>query len=91
MKYPKTLYQNVLLLDNKIVNWKTGTTHWKDVNKAFNNRQSLYILNYAQHKLYVKFRKKVVNTLDENNAFFNDSSWYKQFELHENFNVLKPY
>lgn len=91
MKYPKILFQNVLLLDNKIVNWKTGKTHWKDIDKALNNRQPLYVLKQNKNNLSVRSKSKLINNIEENNEFFNDTSWYKQFELHEKFNLNKPY
>ena len=91
MKYPKILYQNVLLLDNKIVNWKTGTTHWKNVAKAFDNRQPLHILKENKDNLSVSSKSKLISNIKENNDFFTDNSWYKQFKLHEKFNLNKPY
>lgn len=89
----KTIYKNVLLSDGKIVNWKTGTTHWDSVSKAFHNRQPRFIFDMKEGMLSVSSVCKEVETDEENNAWFEDKEFYKQFEVHEKFpsSMFLPY
>lgn len=91
----KKLYKNVLLLDGKIVNWKTGTTHWDCVDKAFCNRQPEFIWYYNEDRLSVS---SIMNSFDEDNTesinkFFEDKNFHKQFQIHEDFpsGMFRPY
>lgn len=46
-------FKNVLLLDGKIVNWKTGATCWDTVEKAFCNRQFITLFDLVGSKRLV--------------------------------------
>ena len=94
MKYPRKVYKNVLLIDGKIVGWKTGETHWKSVEEATWSRQPMWIFfdEYIE-KISVESTSAIVHSDEENNRFFQDDQWYKQFEIHENFSpdMFLPY
>lgn len=89
----KTIYKNVLLLDGKIINWKTGSTYWDSVDKAFNNRQPEFIWHLNEDRLSVSSTNKLVKSDDENNQWFQDNEFYKQFKIHEDFpsSMFRPY
>lgn len=88
----KKMYKNVLLLDGKIINWKTGATHWDSVGKAVCNRQpSIIYYNYGV--LSVASVEKIITSPTENEEFFSDTTFYRQYELHEDYpkDMFKPY
>lgn len=95
MNYPKKLYANVLLLDVKIVNWKTGTSSWEN-GKWVMYRQPYFVLEELDiNRLTTETFTKAVFSTNENNLFFEKTSkdFYKMFTLHEKFqdNMFKPY
>jgi hypothetical protein len=96
MRYPRQLHRNVLLLDGKIINYRIGTTLWKDVGTAFNNKQHQWVFNIAMkesHRLSVDSMSAVVANVQENEEFFDDKEWFKQYSIHEDYgeHMFKPY
>lgn len=90
--YTRTLFANVLLRDGKIINWKTGKTSWENGN-WINSRQPINFIS-SDYDLRSETFKKVVNSVFENNLFFeNAKEFYKMYEIHELFpdSMLKPY
>jgi hypothetical protein len=90
--YPKTLFKNVLLSDGKIINWEIGTTCWDSVDKAFCSRQPLKLLEELG-QLTAQYESCVVHSAEENNAFFQDEAFFRQFPIHEQFPkfMFRPY
>lgn len=93
MKYPRKLYANVLLLDGKIINWKTGSTSWKN-DGWLSSSQPLWVFQ-EECDLQSKTIFFEANNDDENNKFFSVTSkdFYKKFEIHESYSksMNKPY
>lgn len=89
----ETIYRNVLLLDGKIVNWKTGSTHWDSVESAFNNRQFIQLFKLNPDRFTVASMSADIKSAIDRNNFFVDAEWYKQFELHEDYadKIYSPY
>ena len=72
-------YRSVLLLDNKIVNWKAGPhTVWRNVDEAFNNRQFSFLWRESNLNLSIDF-KEYKNEQD----FMNDYEWFDKWVIHE--------
>lgn len=94
MNYPRKLYANVLLLDGKIINWKTGEKTWED-ERYFNNRQPISKLMGKFDRLSSETFKFTANNSNENKLFFESYSkeFYQMFELHEDYSksMFKPY
>ena len=94
MTYPKTLYHSVLLLDGKIIGWKTANYGWDTVEKALCNRQAVnLILTATREQLSVACESAVVNDTEENNAFFDDKAFFERFPIHEDYPdfMFRPY
>ena len=96
MEYPKKLYANVLLFDDKIINFKTGTTNWEGL-KFWESRQPFWILYEKQfeNRLKSEVFSKIINSNEENEIFFRviSKEFYKMFEIHENYgeDMFRPY
>jgi hypothetical protein len=96
MEYSKKLYANVLLFDDKIINFKTGTTNWEGT-KFWASSQPLWIIHEKdfENRLRSEVFSKIVNSNEENNIFFRviSKEFYKMFEIHENYgeDMFKPY
>lgn len=79
--YPHNIFTSVILKDNKIILWKTGGHTLKD--------------NYLIDKTKYSYFENcfVANCKEEHDLIFEERSieWFKQWELHENFNGFSPY
>ena len=86
--YPHKIYASVLLLDNKIDNWKVGQYEWKDMGNITNYWKIDRINDYT-----VKTTFWEVNSSEEHNLIFTklSSEWFKQWELADDFMGGKPY
>jgi hypothetical protein len=100
--YPHELHANVLLLDGKIENWKTGgtkaeaefwpfTTRWK-VNRMrlvdYGQYESLDVGDYT-----VESKTWMVNNNQEHNDVFmaHASEWYRQWEHADDYKLGRAY
>jgi hypothetical protein len=86
-EYPHSLFASVLLLDNKIENWKVVNYPKKTL--SFTHYWNLDRLND-----YVSFNKEwIVNNDKEHNQVFEELApeWFKQWELADNYMWAKPY
>ena len=96
MEYPKKLYANVLLFDDKIISFKTGTKNWEG-SKFWESCQPLWFINEDnfENRLKSEVFSKIVNSNEENNIFFRviSKEFYKMFEIHENYgeHMFKSY
>ena len=95
-EYPRGVHLNVLLYDNMIINWKTGSVVWDSVDKAFNNRQPLWFLKRYLDEgavpLSVEHEIHICNSPEEVSAVFqNSDDFYKKWKLHPRFNLISPY
>ncbi len=95
-EYPKKLYKSVLLIDGKIANWKIGANGWKSLGRAFRNRHHSSIIDMSTidpSRLGTECVGYVVNNHKENNEFFRDRNWFKQFTIHEQYKdkILSPF
>ena len=96
MEYPKKLYANVLLFDDKIISFKTGTTDWEGT-KFWSSRQPIWIIDEDnfENRLKSEVFSKIINSNEENEIFFRviSKEFYKMFEIHENYgeDMFRPY
>jgi len=90
-EYPYVLHKSVLLIDGKIANWKTGKKVWDTLSAAWSSRQPLWSVKEEHDSIEVHHTSKEVHSTEENNAFFNDHEWFKQWPIHERFKGFKPY
>lgn len=97
LTYPLTLYANVLLVDGKIVNWKTGKHKWTEEN-VFNYRQPLnlcYSLIDQPDRITVKSFKFTAKNSKQDDLFHSTISreFYMMFDLHEEYpkSMFKPF
>lgn len=94
MEYPRKLYANVLLLDGKIINWKTGTKNWEESGWV-SSSQPLFIFQNLENDLRSEVFKFTANNTNENNLFFEKTAkeFYKMFEISELYPdfMSKPY
>lgn len=97
-EYPKTIHASVLLLDNKILNWKVGYTCWKTVDKALCSQQPVGVLLKFVHNpeaITVEHTSFVCNSAEEVNLLFTKKadSFYKKWKMSPLFpkDMIKPY
>ncbi len=90
--YPYTICINVLLSDNKIVNWKVGREHWKTTMDAFMSRMPLFV-HSQRLKCEVQSLCVEINSSEENRKAFGETAdkFYRQWEIHPDFDLSKPY
>lgn len=94
IEYPCKTYANVLLLDNMIVNWKVGKTHWNTVDRAFCNTQFLWVIKKANSDaLEVKSKEFICATKEERINVFEERAekFMKQWKIHPKFTGFDPY
>lgn len=93
---PYKIYANVLLLDGKIINWKTSrATCWDSPFTAFSNRQPMAAIKADPERLSVsnkifEFESKAANKEDFQD---NIKDFYMGFEIHPDFpeGMFRPY
>ena len=96
MEYPKKLYANVLLFDDKIINFKTRTKSWEGTG-FWSSQQPLWIIYEKdfENRLRSEVFSKIINSNEENEIFFRviSKEFYKMFEIHENYDedMFRPY
>lgn len=80
----RKIWANVVLKDGKLLFWRTGNEKYSicDFSKDFYTCHMRMIEEIASGR-YV-FRKQVANG-------FDDDSFYRKFELHEDFKGRRPY
>lgn len=80
----RRIWANVVLKDGKLLFWRTGNEKYSicDFNKDF-LRCHLHMLEEIASGRYA-FRKRAVSG-------FDDDSFYRNFELHEDFKGKRPY
>lgn len=97
-KYPAIVYANVLLLNDRIINWKTGSTDWSN-DRWMSSRQPLHHVREAAppygtgiKELRVEQMKFLAHNVDEWNAAFSKAiEFYKMFEMRSDIAVSAPY
>ncbi len=94
--FPYTIYCNVLLVDGKIVNWKTGQTRWSSVDKAMCNRQPLGLLLKANEEgkgLTVAHTSFECTCEGHNEYAFGPfaEEFYRGFKIHDECTLGRPY
>jgi hypothetical protein len=85
---PYKLYANALLLDGKIINWKTSkTTRWKDLADAFLSRQPMIAIKADTARLRVKSKVFEFESSSENkeNIQKDIEDYYGQFGIHPDY------
>jgi hypothetical protein len=93
---PYRIYANVLLLDGKIINWKTSrTTCWDSLLTAFLSRQPMAAIMADPERLSVDSKALEFESTAENKEDFIDDlgGFYREFEIHPDFpeNMFRPY
>ena len=90
-KYPHRVFASVVLVDGKIVNWKTGNTRWTKANYA--NFSQPYIVYDENVEITIRSKSFIVKNRKQHNHAFEvlASRFYSQFKLHEGYNLAKPY
>lgn len=87
-EYPHNVYASVLLLDNKIMNYKIGNRAWKhpfDMTWRFPLPDNI-------DEYSVQSNCWEVNNSEEHNEAFNmGREWMKQWEVHEDYKGFDPY
>lgn len=99
MEYPRKLYANVLLLDGKIINWKTGDRSWGGRRWATSRQPlNLIICNgeaICEERLQSEvFCVTVFDDIQWNNFFeYTSKEFYKMYEIHESYSksMFRPY
>ena len=96
MKFPRKLFANVLLLDDKIINFKIGDRSWEGDKWCMNRQPSfLFLLENADQRIESKIFAKIVNSNAENTLFFRKISteFFKMFEISDRYprSMHKPY
>lgn len=78
------IWANAVLKDGKLMFWRTGRemNEIYDFNKDF-LRSGLNMIQEIESGRYV-LKKQIVSG-------FDDDSFYRKFELHEEFKGMKPY
>ena len=85
--YPHTVYASVLLLDNKIINWKIGDRRWTDIfsmTRRIRRDRPFNINDYTGETVEsIGFE---VNNSDEHDHAFAvlAKEWFKNWEVHPN-------
>ncbi len=100
MEFPRTIHASVLLLDEKIINWKIGTTSWKG-NRFLGSSQPINLVKRGcdnewnpKDNLRSEAFTRVVNSEAENNMFFERAEEFlRMYEIHEDYPVYmtRPY
>lgn len=94
MEYPRKLYANVLLLNGKIINFKTGSKSWEG-EKWIGSSQPLFIFHNLENDLRSEVFPFIARDTNETNLFFEKTSkeFYKMFEISELYPdfMSKPY
>jgi hypothetical protein len=87
--YPHEVYASVLLLDNKILNWKVGETYWESPLFVYTSLDMWFDVD----DLEARYTSWTVHTPEEHNRVFQELApeWFKQWEIHEKFKGFKPY
>ncbi|MGG2091295.1 hypothetical protein AB1283_00830 [Bacillus sp. S13(2024)] len=87
--YPHKVYASVLLLDNKIYNWKIGQRYWDSPFSMTIRTSDMEKFS----KMKTKYIHWEVNTSDEHQEVFEKHAreWFKQFEIHEEYIGSDPY
>jgi hypothetical protein len=87
-QYPHMVYASVLLLDDKIENWKIGG-HKKDNPMEWTNFWKMDRIN----DYTAECKGFEVNTPEEHEAVFIELAheWFKQWPLADDYRLMKPY
>lgn len=90
-EYPHRVFASVILLDGKIVNWKSGQYRMTKKNLGLFNQPRIVHENFE--KLEVRSRSFIVHNISEHNKAFEREAvqFYKQFKLYPGYNLMKPY
>ena len=90
-EYPHRIFASVVLLDNKIMNWKIVNYRWTKKNMG-DSKQQLIIYDYLD-KITVRSRSFIAHSPKEHSKIFKVKArkFFKQFEIHEWFRGMKPY
>lgn len=88
--YPHNIYASVLLLDNKIYNYKIGARYWETI---FDMTWRFPIHSIDTSKLTVKHEKFEVHNDKEHEEVFNilAREWFRKWEIHKDYKGSKPY
>ncbi|MBD1379133.1 hypothetical protein [Metabacillus arenae] len=87
--YPHEVYASVLLLDNKIYNYKIGQHYWEYPFQVKMRYSDFDKLDKMEAK-YTSFT--VENDEEHENAFrIHAREWFKQWEIHKENIGSKPY
>lgn len=100
--YPHELHANVLLLDNKIENWKTGNTKAESEYWPFSGRWKVPRMKVENYEGYdsmalgdytVDSKTWIVNNDQEHNDVFeiHSKEWYKQWEHADDYRLGRAY
>ena len=84
-EYPHTIYQQVLLLDGKMIDWKIGGN--RKTASTWTRRMC-----YKEGSVTVETKEIEVNNDQEHNEAFRSMEWFKQFKIMPTYNIcFKPY
>jgi hypothetical protein len=87
-EYPHKVYASVLLLDNKIENWKVGGHPKRDPGEFSGFWKRDRLSDYSSE--YTEF---IVNNEDEHRKAFEELApeWFKQWEHANDYRLAKAY
>lgn len=89
--YPHTIWANVVLKDNKIVNWSVGERKWE--HHFSMTRYFKVPFNFDDYKdeIVQNLSWEVQNDKEHNDVFeILAPEWFRQWEIHEDFKGSKP-
>ena len=90
-EYPHRVFASVILVDGKIVSWRTGNTRWTKDNYSSSNQPLIVYRN----KITIRSRSFMVKNREQHNNAFEilTKRFYRQFDLHKWYssNMAKPY
>lgn len=80
--YPHTIYASVLLVNNKIYDWKVGQNYWDERD-----------LRIKDGTVNIESTSWEVNSSEEHDQVFtiHAKEWMKQWDIHEDYNGFYPY
>lgn len=85
---PYTIYASVLLLDNKIVNWKIGQRGWRTIPEAYMSGQPDIVFdNFGNENMRTEILEMECKTKDDHSKAFNEwsESFFRRWEIHPDF------
>lgn len=90
-KFPHRVFVSVILLKNKIVNWKVGNLRWTKDTWHFSRQPGVVIKNEKKIKIFS--RSFLVNNSQEHNKAFEvrAKQFLKKFKIHPKYIGMRPY